>query len=179
MCRYACHFLRDSQCGRGSAQRIGSSLLMAVFMQVKKHRQEGITVIPSNPRPSGQQRRSQRILLSVSVVVSGQQANGSPFLEHTKTLVVNAHGALIQLREPVLAGQQLRIKHLATNEEMACTVADIARGSGEAPEVGIAFTKPSPGFWRVAFPPEDWSPRSPEAKRVSSVTQARPVLVKK
>lgn len=133
----------------------------------------------SNLRPPGQQRRSQRILLSVSILVSGQQANGSPFSERTKTQVVNAHGALIQLREPVLVGQQLRMENLATNEEVPFTVADISRGSGEIPEVGIAFTKPSPGFWRVSFPPEDWSPRSPEAKRVSSVTQAKPVLVKK
>jgi hypothetical protein len=134
-------------------------------------------VSTSSLRP--QQRRSQRILLSVSILVSGQQANGSPFSERTKTQVVNAHGALIQLREPVLVGQQLRIKHLATNEEVACTVADLSRGSGDVPEVGIAFTKPSPGFWRVAFPPEDWSPHSPEAKRVSSVTYTKRVLVKK
>jgi hypothetical protein len=139
----------------------------------------GSTVITSPVRPAAQQRRSQRILLSVSILISGQQANGSPFSERTKTQVVNAHGALIQLREPVLAGQQLRMKNLATNEEVACTVADISRGSTEVPEVGVAFTKPCPGFWRVTFPPEDWSPRSPEAKRVSYVTQPKPVLVKK
>lgn len=136
-------------------------------------------MITPNVRQPGQQRRSQRILLSVSILVSGQRANGSPFSERTKTQVVNAHGALIQLREPVLAGQQLRMKNLATNEEVACTVVDIGRGANEIPEVGIAFSKPSPSFWRVAFPPEDWSPRSPEAKRVSYVTHAKPELVKK
>jgi hypothetical protein len=31
--------------------------------------------------------------------------------------------------------------------------------------VGIEFDEPAPRFWRVAFPPEDWSPHSPEAKR--------------
>jgi len=30
--------------------------------------------------------------------------------------------------------------------------------------VGIEFLEPSPRFWRIAFPPEDWSARSPEAK---------------
>jgi hypothetical protein len=136
-------------------------------------------VITSNPRTPGQQRRSQRILLSVPILISGQQASGIPFSERTKTQVVNAHGALIALRERVLAGQQLRMKNLATNEEIICTVADIGRGAGDIPEVGVAFSKPAPGFWRVAFPPEDWSPRSPEAKRVSYVTHAKPVLVKK
>lgn len=131
--------------------------------------------------PHVQQRRSQRILLSISILVSGQHANGSPFSERTKTHIVSAHGALIELREPVLAGQKLRIKHLATNEEVTCTVADINPGTTDIPEVGIAFAKPTASFWRVSFPPEDWTPRSPEAKRVASITHnpAKPVLVKK
>ena len=136
---------------------------------------------PSNARsqPHTQQRRSQRILLSVPILVSGQHANGSPFSERTKAQVVNAHGALIHLREPVLTGQKLRIKHLATNEEVGCTVADISAGSTDTPEVGVAFSKPCPSFWRVSFPPEDWSPKSPEAKRVSSITiPAKPIIVK-
>jgi hypothetical protein len=90
------------------------------------------------------------------------------------------HGALIQLREPVVIGQELRIKNLATNEEMACSVTDVNAGSAEIPEIGVAFSKPSASFWRVTFPPEDWSPRSPEAKRVSSITNpVKPTLVKK
>ncbi|HUN61275.1 MAG TPA: hypothetical protein VMU53_04780 [Candidatus Sulfotelmatobacter sp.] len=133
----------------------------------------------SSVRPPGPARRSQRILLSIAVLVSGQRANGSSFSERTKTQVVNVHGAMVELREPVLAGQPLRMKNLATNEEVACTVADVNRTSNQVPKVGIAFAKPSPSFWRVAFPPEDWSPRSPEAKRVSYVTQAKPELAKK
>ncbi len=136
---------------------------------------------PSNSRsqPHTQQRRSQRILLSVPILVSGQHANGSPFSERTKAQVVNAHGALIHLREPVLTGQKLRIKHLATNEEVGCTVADINSGSTDTPEVGVAFSKPCLSFWRVSFPPEDWSAKSPEAKRVSSITiPAKPIIVK-
>jgi len=136
-------------------------------------------VSTSSVRPPGPARRSQRILLSIAVLVSGQRANGSSFSERTKTQVVNVHGAMVELREPVLAGQPLRMKNLATNEEVACTVADVNRTSNQVPKVGIAFAKPSPSFWRVAFPPEDWSPRSPEAKRVSYVTQAKPELAKK
>jgi hypothetical protein len=128
------------------------------------------------------QRRSQRILLSIAVIVSGNRANGSPFVERTKTLVVNAHGALIELRERVLVKQILRIKNVATNEEVGCTVMDINRVSTEVSEIGIAFSKPAPSFWRVAFPPEDWTPRSPEAKRASNPVAPNPpspVLAKK
>ena len=117
------------------------------------------------PQPFAQQRRSQRILLSIPVVISGNRDDGSPFVERTKTLVVNAHGALIQLRERVFVNQILRIKNVATTEEVSCTVVDISHSSTEVPEIGVGFSKPAPSFWRVAFPPEDWTPRNPEAKR--------------
>jgi hypothetical protein len=134
----------------------------------------------TRPHAYAQQRRSQRILLSVSVLVTGQNAKSSPFSVRTQTQVVNAHGALIQLREPVVMGQKIKIKNLVTNEEAGCNVVDINPGSAEIPEVGVAFTKPSPSFWRVSFPPEDWNPRNPEAKRVSGITlTGKPVIAKK
>ena len=121
-----------------------------------------------NPRPASHtsQRRSQRIILSVPVIVAGFRSNSAPFVEHTSTLVVNAHGALLQLREHVLVGQTLRMKNTATNEEMNCLVMDINPGNTAIPEIGVEFVEASPRFWRVAFPPADWSPRSPEAKRL-------------
>jgi len=44
-----------------------------------------------------------------------------------------------------------------------CGVLGPVRG-GKA-EIGLEFTAPRPTFWRVAFPPEDWTARSPEAAR--------------
>jgi hypothetical protein len=125
----------------------------------------GISLSTPIRPPHISQRRSQLILLSVGVVVSGERANGSPFSERTTTLIVNAHGALIRLRQAVLAGQRLRIKNLMTNEERPCVVADINPGQSASPEMGVAFSESCPEFWRVSFPPEDWSPHSPEARR--------------
>lgn len=123
----------------------------------------------SNRRPLANmhQRRSQRILLSVSILVSGERANGAPFAERTITQAVNAHGALIQLREAVIAGQELRMKNLTTSEEITCTVMDINSAGSPIPEIGVAFSESCARFWRVTFPPEDWNPRNPEAKRVT------------
>ena len=120
-----------------------------------------------NPRPGAyaNQRRSQRILLTVPVMVSGVSANGAPFSERTSTRVVNAHGALVQLRERVLLGQALRAKHLMTTEELDCNVVDINKGNSGVTEVGVEFLEACPHFWRVSFPPPDWNPRSLEAKR--------------
>jgi hypothetical protein len=48
-----------------------------------------------------QQRRSQRVLLSVPLLVSGVHENRTTFSERATTTVVNAHGALLRLRERV------------------------------------------------------------------------------
>jgi hypothetical protein len=111
------------------------------------------------------QRRSQRILLTVPIVISGISSSNAVFTERTSTLIVSAHGALIQLREHVAIGQKLRIKNSVTNEEMNCTVMDVTPGNTAIPEVGVEFSTPSPHFWRVSFPPADWTPKSPEARR--------------
>jgi hypothetical protein len=65
----------------------------------------------------------------------------------------------------VTVGQLVRMKNVAANEELSCTVIDVNRGSMLISEVGLEFTQPNPNFWRVSFPPADWSPRNPEAKR--------------
>jgi len=126
------------------------------------------------------QRRSQRILLTVPIVISGISSNNAVFSERTSTLVVNAHGALIQLREQVTAGQKLRMRNAATNEEISCVVMDINPGNTALPEVGVEFSTPNPHFWRVSFPPADWTPRSPEAHRrpPTPATSALPVAKK-
>lgn len=88
-------------------------------------------------------------------------------------MIVNAHGALIRLREAVLVGQRLRIKNLMTNEQRPCVVADINPGHSEIAEIGVAFAESCPEFWRVWFPPEDWSPHSPEARPAGANATSR------
>ncbi len=127
------------------------------------------------PTQTANQRRSQRILLSVPLRVSGKRTNGTPFVEHTKTLIVNAHGALLQLQEPVEEGQSLNVRNVTTGEEMPCMVVDLSPGANGVGEIGVQFAQPNPRFWRVSFPPADWSTRSPEAKRFASSPNAIPL----
>ena len=103
------------------------------------------------PALSATQRRSQRVLLSVRLAVSGKRTNGTLFAEPTSTLIVNAHGGLILLKEGVTVGQVLTLKHLRTNEEISCAVVNISPRAGAPAEVGIEFSKPSPSFWRIFF----------------------------
>ena len=127
------------------------------------------------PTQAANQRRSQRILLAIPVRVSGKRANGTPFVEHTKTLIVNAHGALLQLEEPVREGQALSVRNVTTGEETPCKVVDLNPVANGVSEVGVEFAEPNPHFWRVSFPPTDWSARSPEAKRFVSSPSAAPL----
>ena len=130
------------------------------------------------PTLTANQRRSQRILLSVPLLVSGKRVNGTVFVEHTKTLIVSAHGALLQLQETVLQGQPLTLRNVVTGEETVCKVVDLNPGASGLAEIGVEFAQANPRFWRVSFPPADWSPRSPEAKRFASSPVAAPPAAK-
>jgi hypothetical protein len=112
---------------------------------------------PFQGGPDPGRRRSQRVILSLAVTV---RTDGGPkdasFEEETRTLVVNLHGALIILAAKVTKGQMLRLMNRATKEEQQCRVASVGLPSEGKTQVGVEFLKPSPDFWHISFPPEDW-----------------------
>jgi hypothetical protein len=101
-------------------------------------------------------RRSMRVLLSVPIHVSGRDRKERNFDEETRTLVVNAHGALISLAAAVIAGQQITIANEATQQSLACRVVYLGSGASGKIQMGIEFAKPCPNFWQIDFPPDDW-----------------------
>ena len=118
---------------------------------------------------AGTRRRSQRVLMQVGIRVRGKDAQGKDFEEMTETLAVNAHGALILLNARVISGAIVHVKHNKTEEEQECHAAFLGPVRSGRAEVGVEFTSPHPTFWRVAFPPEDWSPKSPEARTAANL----------
>jgi hypothetical protein len=70
------------------------------------------------------------------------------------------------------------MKNMKTEETLLCKVVDVNPGANGIQEVGVEFLQPNPKFWRVSFPPADWSPRNPEAKRVTSAPSLVPRLSK-
>jgi len=115
----------------------------------------------------GARRRSQRVLMQVGVRLRGKDAQGKDFEEFTETLAINAHGALVLLTARVTSGSVVHMKHNKTEEEQECKVAFLGPVRGGRAEIGLEFSAPRPTFWRVAFPPEDWSPKNPEARTAS------------
>ena len=101
-------------------------------------------------------RRSMRVLLSVGIQISGKTASKEDFVEETRTLVVNAHGALISLSTPVAAGQLVKITHKATRDIRDCRVVYLGNATDGKVQMGIEFLEPSGAFWHIDFPPDDW-----------------------
>jgi len=102
--------------------------------------------------------------MQVAVRIRGTDTQGNAFEEETATLAINAHGALILLQTRLTSGSKVRMHHNGTKEEEECQVAFLGPVRAGKAEIGLEFSVTSPTFWRVAFPPEDWSPKHPEAR---------------
>ena len=120
---------------------------------------------PSHPTP---RRRSQRVLMQVAVKVRGSDTQGNKFEEDAYTLAINAHGALVPLQARLTSGSKVMLQHKHTQEEQECHVVFLGPVRSGKAEIGLEFSAACPTFWRVAFPPEDWSPKHPEARNVIS-----------
>jgi hypothetical protein len=93
----------------------------------------------------------------VPVVVYRAQGEGPQFYERTETRVVSAHGALITLTDVVAPKQRLHVQNPNTGEHLECRVVSVNKAPIGPPEVAVEFTRPTPSFWRIAFPPADWN----------------------
>lgn len=121
--------------------------------------------IPSATAESADRRRSHRVNITMPILVRGK-VNGQNFQEETATVSVNAHGGMVRLAAKVVRTQQVSLVNPKTTEEMPCRVIFVGQKENGKTEVGIEFVEPSPLFWRIAFPPEDWDPS--ERKRPAS-----------
>jgi len=101
-------------------------------------------------------RRSMRVLLSVPIIVSGKTADQKDFTEEARTLVVNAHGALISLTARVVANQEIAVANKASRQTLQCRVVHVGNPQGGKIQLGVEFVKASPTFWQIDFPPDDW-----------------------
>src|SRR5580692_1266881 len=94
-------------------------------------------------------RRSQRVILSFPVVVRAQFEGEDYSSEQSRTLVVNANGALIALASKVKPGQRLILKNLVSGNEEPCSVVHVGERNSEKAEVGVEFVAPAPRFWNI------------------------------
>ena len=91
-------------------------------------------------------RRSQRVLMTIPVRVSGKSAAGLPFEEETHTRAISAHGALILVSTQVWRGQRMNLSNVQTKAALECVVAHIDKRPSDRAQVGVEFTLPNPVF---------------------------------
>jgi hypothetical protein len=102
-------------------------------------------------------RRSMRVLLSVPIHVRGKDGQNRDFDEETRTLVVNAHGAMISLAAAVVAGQQITVLDHELRQSRDCRIVYLGDRLSGRIQMGIEFAQPSPTFWPIECPPDDWA----------------------
>jgi c-di-GMP-binding flagellar brake protein YcgR len=139
-----------------------------VFTEIEPERQRTLETWIAESRETSwlaaNRRRSQRVLMTVPIRVSGQKGAGLAFEEETHTRAISAHGALILVSTEVHRGQRLTLSNVQTKAALECVVAHIDRKQSSQPQVGVEFALPNPTFWHVVFPPKDWTPKHPHAK---------------
>jgi len=101
-------------------------------------------------------RRSTRVFMRVRVVVAGKNADGRRFREACETVVINAHGGLMYLNQPLNMDAILVVTNPFTQEEQECRIVFLGDATDKGQRVGLEFLTPAPHFWGVDFVPADW-----------------------
>ena len=111
----------------------------------------------ANPSDPANRRRSERVMLRMKVTVIAEDVQRQLRQEEALTLVVNAHGGLLQMKMDVHVGQPMRLVNLQNKVEQNCRVVRIDETGTEFFSVAFEFDQPNPKFWPVVFPPADWA----------------------
>src|SRR4029077_19420070 len=101
-------------------------------------------------------RRSSRVFMRVRVVVAGKNSDNRRFREACETIVINAHGGLMYLNQPLAMDAMLVVTNPFTQEEQESRVVFLGEATDKGQRVGVEFLTPAPHFWGVDFVPTDW-----------------------
>src|ERR1700730_17515977 len=112
-------------------------------------------------------RRTQRVHIAMPVVV-----RGTGFRETPSTVAVNAHGRLVMLKAQVARDETIWLINPKTAEELPSRAVSFGKPEDGKVPVGVEFSEPSPLFWQISFPPDDWL-TSEERKRPSASPRSR------
>lgn len=112
------------------------------------------------------QRRSSRVFTRIPISARGKNNQGRKFRETSQTIVINAHGALLYIQEPVDLGAELVLSNPVTEEDQECRVVYLGDSSDKGTRVGVEFLSPSPHFWGVEFAQRDWPTAPPSQASV-------------
>jgi hypothetical protein len=101
-------------------------------------------------------RRSERVVLRVPLELSALTPQGTRTNIQVHTLVVNAHGGLLDVGMEMVRGQRIRLSNLKTEIVASGRVLRVEASEHGRFSVAFEFESPAPHFWPVSFPPADW-----------------------
>jgi hypothetical protein len=102
-------------------------------------------------------RRSERVPLQMRVEVLAEMEDGKMARLEAFTLMVNAHGGLLELSLKVAKGQKLLLSNPGVGAQQSGNVVSVKNSQDGFFAVAFEFDSPSPQFWPIELPPTDWS----------------------
>ena len=103
--------------------------------------------------------RTTRVQIAIPVFIYGNNESGPPFREISETALGECQWLpRLRLPRPLSKNSPFLLTNIKTNEDMQCTVVTLGNFVNGKTEVGLRFGQPSPRFWGIGFPPEDWDP---------------------
>jgi len=96
-------------------------------------------------------RRSERVMLRMTVLVTAEDENRRQIQEDAETQVVNAQGGAAPAH-----GAVFLLSNPRNRKEMSCRVVQTEDEGMEFYNIAFEFERPGPTFWPIVFPPADW-----------------------
>jgi hypothetical protein len=140
-------------------------------------------VAPGKPpaeKPSGpEQRRSSRFPVVVPLEVIWREANGAQFKEEAQATEVNAHGALLRMRNYPTMGVEAELLNLLTGQEARARMAAVRRTrGGEIQGIAVEMLAPDESFWGLNFQLRKTSAELLRLEKGMKIAQIDPVILR-
>ena len=103
-------------------------------------------------------RRSSRLTIDIPIEIICKGPQNTIRTEDARTFAVSAHGCGMTLKTGLLPGETIVVIHKLSREEVICRVVMCRQIEKRGDwDTGVEFQTPSPRFWHIAFPPDDWN----------------------
>jgi hypothetical protein len=105
--------------------------------------------------PKRDQRRSERVMLTIPLKLSARLPDGQRISIDVKTQIVNAHGGLLTMGIGLEPGQRIHLNNNRDSELVTATILRIEKSDAGCFSAAFEFEFPVTTFWPVTFPPDN------------------------
>ena len=103
---------------------------------------------------ANEKRRSDRLMLTISLRVHGVDSTGANFKAEGRTVMLNRHGARIQINQTLMSGSIVRLVNNTNHREAEFrVVGPTAPRTEKSSEWGVEYVDPNDDIWGIRFPP--------------------------